>query len=69
MRDTPIGTAIARARNKKRWTQRELAERLGVDRTSVANWETGGMWPAARNIPAIEDALGVDLSMFERKAS
>jgi transcriptional regulator with XRE-family HTH domain len=59
--DTRIGTAIKRARERKRWTQRQLADVLGVDVKSVDNWENGRTRPRNR-IGAIEDVLGVSLS-------
>lgn len=65
MQDTPLGTAIARARQRKRWTQTELARRLGVTRGAVGNWETGNSYPE-RNLGAIEEVLGIDLSQYEQ---
>ena len=37
--------AIAKARKARKWTQKELAQRLGVSRSLVAQWENG-MAPA-----------------------
>ena len=65
MQDTPLGIVIARARQRKRWTQTELAKRLGVTRGAVTNWETGVSYPK-RTIGAIEEVLGVDLSAYEQ---
>ena len=65
MQDTPLGTVIARARQRKRWTQEELAKRLGVTRGAVTNWETGASYPR-RTIGAIEEVLGVDLSPYQQ---
>jgi transcriptional regulator with XRE-family HTH domain len=67
MTDMPIGKAIARARQRKRWTQVELAERVGVNESAVVAWETGRHFPA-RNLGAIEDALGIDLAGYEAEA-
>lgn len=64
MEDTPIGKAIARARHRKRWTQEELAERLGVTKNAVAKWETGRNFPL-RNLGAIEETLGISLAGYE----
>lgn len=36
-----IGAFIARCRKRKKLTQRELAEKLGVTDRSVSNWENG----------------------------
>ncbi len=64
MGNIPIGRAIARARHRKRWTQQQLAEHLGVNKVTVANWERGEHFPL-RNLGAIEEALGIDLAGYE----
>lgn len=64
MEDTPIGKAIARARQRKRWTQREFAEVLGVSVATVANWERNEHFPL-RNLGAIEEALEISLDGYE----
>ena len=56
-----IGTAIKRARERKRWTQRQLAQALGVNIKSVDNWESGRTSPR-NSIGALEEVLGIDLS-------
>ena len=70
MEEIPIGRAIARARQRKRLTQEELARILGVSRATVANWETGVHFPA-RTLGAIEAALDISLGGYqpERVAS
>jgi transcriptional regulator with XRE-family HTH domain len=55
-----LGTAIKRARERRRWTQRDLADKLGVDIKSVSNWETGRTSPK-NSIGALEDVLGISL--------
>lgn len=57
---TEIGTRIKRARERKRWSQRQLAGALGVDRKTVDNWENGRTTPRS-SIGAIEEVLGVSL--------
>lgn len=59
--DTRIGTAIKRARERRRWTQRQLADALGVDIKTVDNWENGRTRPRNRT-GAIEEVLGIDLT-------
>ena len=56
-----IGTSIKRARERKRWTQRQLADALGVNVKSVDNWENGRTSPRS-SIGALEEVLGVDLT-------
>lgn len=57
---TEIGTRIKRARERKRWTQRELASALEVSIKTVDNWENGRTSPRS-SIGALEDVLGVRL--------
>lgn len=63
MSDTPIGQAIARARQRKRLTQEQLAEQLGCSANTVVNWETGKHFPR-RHLGAIESALEIDLGGY-----
>jgi transcriptional regulator with XRE-family HTH domain len=60
-----IGTRIRKRRQALGMkTQQELAERIGVDRTTVANWENDVHYPT-RYIGALEDVLGVSLTSAE----
>lgn len=59
--EPPLGTRIKRARERKRWTQKRLADALEVDRKTVDNWENGRTSPRS-SIGAIEDVLGISLS-------
>lgn len=56
--DTPIGTRIRKRRQVLGMTQRELAGRLGVSASTVANWETGKHFPL-RYLGRVEAVLGV----------
>lgn len=40
-------------------TQQQLADKLGVSRSSVGEWEQGANLPGPSLIPALADALGV----------
>ena len=42
-------------------TQAELADRLGLGRTSITNLERGGQNPPLSLVPEIASALGIDL--------
>lgn len=59
--DPHIGTRIKRARERKRWTQRQLAEALQVNIKTVDNWENGRTFPK-NSVGAIEDVLEVRLN-------
>jgi transcriptional regulator with XRE-family HTH domain len=59
--DMPIGTRIKRRRQVLRLTQEDLAGRLGVSKSTVANWESGKHFPL-RYLGAVEHELGVSLA-------
>ena len=61
--EIPLGSVIARARQRKRWTQADLAERVGVGREAVSTWEIGQHYPK-RHLGLIEEVLGIDLSAY-----
>lgn len=48
---------IKTLREKMNMTQTELAEKVGIKRSTVAMWETGGNMPTAAKLPAIAKAL------------
>jgi transcriptional regulator with XRE-family HTH domain len=48
---------MQRQRYKLRLRQRDIAEALGVDRSTVAGWETGKSEPLARQILALAKLL------------
>jgi DNA-binding XRE family transcriptional regulator len=53
--------SFAQARRAAGYTQESLAERLGVDRTTVARWESGEYSPQPWLRPKIAHALGLSL--------
>ena len=57
---TSPGTAIRRARQRKGWTQDQLATALGVSLRAVNDWENDRTLP--RNLAQLEDVLGISLS-------
>jgi transcriptional regulator with XRE-family HTH domain len=59
-----IGTQIRRAREIRRWKQRDLAEALGVGLRTVGSWERGEAVPRS-SIGALEAVLGISLSDSE----
>ena len=55
------GIKIRTKRKEKGLTQDELAEQVGVSRTSILQWERGKYPPRdAKNIAALEKALGFE---------
>lgn len=63
---TDIGTRIKRSRERKRWTQRQLAEALQVNIKTVDNWENGRTSPRS-SLGALEAVLGISLDEPEPK--
>jgi transcriptional regulator with XRE-family HTH domain len=55
-----IGARIARRRHQLDWSQVELARRLGVSPSTVANWERGASYPK-KKLGKVELVLGISL--------
>jgi transcriptional regulator with XRE-family HTH domain len=58
------GHRIARARKRRGLTQQDLAERVGVNRVSIARLEAGTRSPSMSTARRIADALGESLEML-----
>lgn len=56
----PIGIRIARRRQALGMRQEDLARKLGVSKSSVANWESGKHFPK-RKLGLVEQVLGISL--------
>jgi len=58
------GQQIALWRKKRGWTQQQLADKLGVPRSLVAQWESGKRRPHYENMfPKICKALEVEIEL------
>jgi transcriptional regulator with XRE-family HTH domain len=66
--DPHIGTRIAKRRHQRGMTQEDLADALGVSKSTVANWETGKHLPI-RHLGAIEQVLEIQLDGPESSPS
>ena len=64
MDDSIIGNRIKKFREQLGLTQAELAAKIGVGPTTIANYETAYSVPNPARIKRIAAALGVDESMF-----
>lgn len=62
MNQKRIGIFIAECRKRKRLTQAELAEKLGVTDRSVSNWENGVCLPDASLYRALCDILQISVN-------
>jgi transcriptional regulator with XRE-family HTH domain len=56
-----FGRAVRHFRQERGLTQAELADRLGLGRTSVTNLEKGAQNPPLSLLPELASALGIDL--------
>ncbi len=52
-----IGTRIRSTRRERNMTQDELADRVGVSRSAVAQWETGRTGQVTGNLSRIAETL------------
>lgn len=59
-----IGKNIQRIRKLKKWTQADLAEKVGVEPVTIARIETGVNLAKEENLTAIAKILSVDISDF-----
>ena len=50
---------IKNLRKSKALTQKELADALGVTKTTISNWETGTVDPTGKALSALADYFGV----------
>lgn len=59
-----IGKKIKALRKTRGLTQAELADRLGLERASISNYETGKRAPHLHQLEQISKVLGVSLEYF-----
>ena len=59
--DRAIGTRIKKRRHVLDMTQQQLADAVGVSKSTVANWESGKHFPL-RYLGKLESVLGVNLT-------
>lgn len=65
--DVDLGTRIAAWRKAKGWSQRELAERLGLTASAIYQWEGTGEHqsrPSLQNLEALVVELGITMERF-----
>jgi transcriptional regulator with XRE-family HTH domain len=56
-----MGRRIVQLRKRRRWSQGELAKRLGITRERVGNWERGDHAPPLEALAALGEVLRVPL--------
>lgn len=58
-----VGLIIREARKSKALTQKELAERIGVSKTIITNYEAGRQNLTIDTLQKVADALGAELKI------
>jgi transcriptional regulator with XRE-family HTH domain len=61
-----IGIRIRELRTAQGWTQFEMAERTGIDRSYLAEVETGKIEICIRNLDLIAQSFGIELHQLVR---
>lgn len=56
-----LGQRIKEEREKRNWTQSELADKLNVSRQSVSKWELDSAYPDIERLIQISDLFSVTL--------
>ncbi|GAA3801964.1 hypothetical protein GCM10022380_19320 [Amycolatopsis tucumanensis] len=59
-----VGNLIRELRKERGWNQTQLGAAVGVDQSTVSEWERGAAVP--RELRAIADALGVPFDRFRQ---
>jgi transcriptional regulator with XRE-family HTH domain len=63
-----LGEAVRRVRDRRGWTQEQLAERVGFDRKSINRLEKGATAVSVDRLWVIADALDVAIGDLESAA-
>ena len=58
-----VGLILKEARKRKALTQKELAERIGVTKTIITNYEAGRQNLTIDTLQKVADALGAELKI------
>ncbi len=59
-----IGEKIRELREKKRWSQKQLAKKAGVSETYIKKYERGEVCPSNQTMYKLAKALGVDITVL-----
>jgi transcriptional regulator with XRE-family HTH domain len=55
--EVTITKGLTYMRDRAKLKQRELADMLGVERSTIAKWESGAAFPRASQLPELAKAL------------
>ena len=64
MLNMPFAETLRRLRTESGLSQREMAQKVFVTRSTVARWENGSRLPDAAMISRLSDCLGVDVGVL-----
>ena len=64
-----LGDRIRKLRRERDWTQRDLAEKVGVDYKNVSNYEVGRLVPSLKTLQRLADAFGVAVQELQNENS
>lgn len=67
--DNSVGKRIETLRKSKKISQEDLAEKVGVSRTTIYKWESGTAKPNFANMQALARALETTVSFFTDETS
>ena len=59
-----VGSHIRAARDKRGWSQRELAVKLGVSASTLCDWEKGRTYPGVENLRNLARECGETASFL-----
>ena len=59
-----VRTNLIKLRKEHKWTQMELAERIGYSDKAISRWETGEVNPDIETLDKLADLYGVHVSVF-----
>jgi len=52
-----VGRRIAKARRSRGWTQRDLAEAMGLSKACIVGWESGQRFPRTHVLGTLANVL------------
>jgi len=64
-KDTPLATALRVLREARSLTQKELAERSGIERNTISKYENGWITPSREKLRSLLTALGFSYGDLE----
>lgn len=62
--DKSLGKRIRELRELRKLSQEKVAEKCGVEKSSVSRWETGGLSPSNKHLTQLAKVLEVNKSDF-----